>query len=244
MRGCRIHEALLSSDGFINLDLVPSSMDTGTLRTLKDEYPTSSWALWSPEFPDDGCAEEDSTALYEFITRNRDRLRPSVVLLSLNPSTELPEDYRNFHSTDPKHRNDQFRDLVEEAGLEGAYMTDLVERVIDHESENVEPTPADVDTLLEQLELLDRERYHIICFHEKVFQALLEASDSAPRELPHDIRAFSCTEDGRRIDCYRVWFHANWGANKEKIPALREQLAFIQSEVADGGITDLSRWSE
>ena len=217
-------------------------MDVSTLKTLKEEYPTSSWALWSSDFPKDGCIEEDSTEFYEFVKRNRDQLRPSIVLLSLNPSTQLPSDYQNFHSTDPKHRNDQFRDLVEDADLEGAYMTDLVERVVEADSGNVDPTPDDVEHFLRQLDLLDQESYHILCFPEKVFQTLMEYCDSRSRELDHDIRAFRGVQDGVRLECYRVWFHANWGANRDKIPALRDQLTFLSSEVIGGELADLSRW--
>jgi hypothetical protein len=217
-------------------------MDVSMLETLKDEYPTSSWALWSSEFPADGCIEDDSEELFKFIKHNRDRLRPSVVLLSLNPSTQLPSDYQNFHSTEPKHRNEQFRDLVEDANIEGAYMTDLVERVVDADSGNVDPTQSDVENFLRQLDFLDQEIYHVLCFHEKVFQMLMEYCDSRSRELDHDIRAFRVVQDGVRLECYRVWFHANWGANRDKIPALREQLTFLSSEIISTELADLSRW--
>lgn len=209
---------------------------------LKDEYPTSSWALWSSGFPDQGCIEEDPSEFYEFIKRNRTRLRPSIVLLSLNPSTHLPSDYQNFHSTAPKHRNDQFRDLVAEADLEGAYMTDLVERIVDADSGNVDPTSDDVENFLQQLDRLDQETYHILCFHEKVFQTLREYYDSRSRALDHDIRAFRAVQNGIRLNCYRVWFHANWGANRDKIAELQEQMTYLSSEVINGGLADLSRW--
>ena len=219
-------------------------MEVSTLETLRDKYPTSSWALWSSDYPDDGCIEENPAQLYEFIKRNRDRLRPSVVLLSLNPSTELPSDYQNFHSTEPKHRNDQFQELVEDADLEGAYMTDLVERIVDADSGNVEPNSDDVEHLVRQLDLLDQETYHILCFHEKVFQQLKGYYDAESRELDHDIRAFRAKHDGAQLECYRVWFHANWGANRDKVPELRKQLKFLSSEVVGGELVDLSRWMD
>lgn len=217
-------------------------MDTGTLETLKDEYPTSSWALWSSDYPDDSCIEEEPTHLYEFIKRNQAQLRPSIVLLSLNPSTHLPSDYQNFHSTDPKHRNDQFRDLVEDANLEGAYMTDLVERIVDADSGNVAPTSDDVENFLQQLNHLDQETYHVLCYHEKVFQTLMDFCDSRSRELDHEIRAFRAVQDGIRLNCYRVWFHANWGANRDKIEELQKQMTYLSSEVINGELADLSRW--
>lgn len=217
-------------------------MNVSTLETLKDEYPTSSWALWSSEFPAEGCIEEDPEEFYEFIKRNRDRLRPSVVLLSLNPSTHLPSNYQNFHSTAPKHRNDQFRDFVEEADLEGAYMTDLVERIVDADSGNVDPTLDDVENFLQQLNCLDQRTYHVLCYHEKVFQALMDFCDSRERDLDHDIRAFSAVKDSLRLNCYRVWFHANWGANRDKVEELQKQMTYLSSEIIDGKFADLSRW--
>lgn len=217
-------------------------MDVGTLETLKDEYPTSSWALWSSNFPEDGCIEENPAELYDFIKRNRDRLRPSVVLLSLNPSTHLPSNYQNFHSTAPKHRNDQFRDFVEEADLEGAYMTDLVERIVDADSGNVDPTSDDVENFLQQLNRLNQGTYHVLCYHEKVFQTLMDFCDSRSRELDYDIRAFRAVQDGIRLNCYRVWFHANWGANRDKVEELQKQMTYLSSEVIDGELADLSRW--
>jgi hypothetical protein len=58
----------------------------------------------------------------------RSALKPwgiqAIVLLSLNPYTELPSNYQNFHSTEPKHRNDQFRDFVEEVYVQGSYSPD------------------------------------------------------------------------------------------------------------------------
>jgi hypothetical protein len=217
-------------------------MNVDTLERLKDEYPTSSWALWSSNFPEDGCIEETPAEFYEFIKRNRNQLRPSIVLLSLNPSTQLPSDYQNFHSTEPKHRNDQFRDLVEDADLEKAYMTDLVERIVDANSGNVDPTPDDVEHFFEQLDLLDQETYHVLCFHEKVFQTLMEYCDSRSRELDHDIRAFRAVHDGIRLNCYRVWFHANWGANRDKVEELRKQMTYLSSEIINRRLADLSQW--
>ena len=217
-------------------------MNVDTLERLKDEYPTSSWALWSSDFPEDGCIEETPAEFYEFIKSNRDRLRPSVVLLSLNPSTELPSEYQNFHSTEPKHRNDQFRDFVEEADLEGAYMTDLVERIVDADSDNVDPISDDVENFLQQLNRLDQETYHVLCYHEKVFQTLMDFCDSRSRELDYDIRAFRAVQDGIRLNCYRVWFHANWGANRDKVEELQKQMSYLSSEVIDGELADLSRW--
>jgi len=37
---------------------------------------------------------------------------------------ELPSNYQNFHSTEPTHRNEQFRDFVEEVYVQGSSSPD------------------------------------------------------------------------------------------------------------------------
>ena len=214
-------------------------MDVRTLEALKNQYPTSSWALWSPEFPDDGCIEENSKQLFDFVSEQRDSLRPSIVLLSLNPSTHMPSDFQNFHSTDAQHRNDKFRDYVVEAGLEGAYMTDLVERA-NPDSNAVEVREEDVQNFLDQLELLDQDHYYVICFLSDVFTALRDAFDARERDYPHNIKGFSTIWNGTKLDCFKVYFHANWGANQDKTPG--EQLKYLYGQIIGSDSSDLSRW--
>jgi len=214
-------------------------MDVRTLEALRKQYPTSSWALWSPKFPEDGCVEEDSERLVSFISERQDSLQPSVVLLSLNPSTHLPSDFQNFHSTDAKHRNDQFRDYIVEAGLEGAYMTDLVERV-NPDSNSVEVQEDDIQNFLDQLELLNQDRYYVICFLNDAFTALRDGFDADERGYPHRIKAFSSVWNGTKLDCFKVYFHANWGVNQDKTPD--EQLEYLNDHVIEADDSDLSRW--
>ncbi|WP_139169233.1 hypothetical protein [Natronobacterium texcoconense] len=216
-------------------------MDDQTLQRLKEGYPTASWALWSPTFPEDGCIEEDPEELFEFVRNRKEQVRPSIVLLSLNPSTHMPASFENFHSTDPTHRNDQFRDIVVDSGLEGAYMTDLVERV-GADSQEIEPTPDDVQHFLEQLELLDQDHYHVICFLEPVYQELKAHFNGKTRSLQHEILTFSADWNGTPFHCYRVWFHANWGTNREKIAELRKQLSYLHSKITGSETTTLSDW--
>ena len=207
------------------------NVEKSLLRQLRNQHPTSSWALWSEDFPEEGCAEENPSELFDYIHDRQEDLRPSIVLLSLNPSTSMPSDFQNFHSTDPKHRNDQFQEIIEENGLEGSYMTDLVERTVQVDSGKVEPDDQDIENLFEQLQILDQEQYHIICFLRPVFRALLDYFDAGFEELPHNIKSFSASKDGMRLNCYRVWFHANWGANQDKMPELHKQLSYINEKV-------------
>lgn len=116
-------------------------MDTATLREIRECFPTSSWAIWSATFPRERCPEAGPESLFELIDRNRDRLKPDLVLLLLNPAGERPAHYGNFHSTKGKHGDDLFRGLIEANDLEGAYMTDLVHDVVDPDGGNVTPEP-------------------------------------------------------------------------------------------------------
>jgi len=208
-------------------------MDRTTLERIRDEHPTASWALWSPTFPKPGCVEEEQDELFEYIISRHDEMRPSIVLLSLNPSTDMPSDFWNFHSTQPKHRNDQFRDLVEASGLTGAFTTDLVEHTVDASAGDVTPTDDDVENFFHLLNLLGQDEYHVLCFLQEVFDALRDAFDETPEQLPNDIDAFTTRQRGFTLHCYRVWFHANWGANKDKIPKLEEQLAYLNQQRID-----------
>jgi capsule polysaccharide export protein KpsC/LpsZ len=70
----------------------------------------------------------------------------------------------------------------------------------------------------------------------------MDFCDSRSRELDHEIRAFRAVQDGIRLNCYRVWFHANWGANRDKVEELQKQMSYLSSEVINGELADLSRW--
>jgi hypothetical protein len=123
-------------------------------------------------------------------------------------------------------------------------MTDLVERIVDADSGNVSPTEDDVDNLLEQLTLLDEDEYYLICFHQKIIETLKEAFQVRSRELPHNISAFSTSLPSFDVHFYRVWFHANWGANKDKIPELRDQLMYLSSNEIGSINENLSEWTK
>lgn len=206
-------------------------VDRLLLTKLREQHPTSSWAIWSEDFPEEGCVEDNPSELFEYIYERRTNLHPSIVLLSLNPSTSMPSDFQNFHSTKPKHRNDQFQKIIEENGLEGSYMTDLVEEIVEVNSGKVEATESNVENLFKQLEMLDQDEYYIICFLRPVFRTLLDYFDTDYEKLPHNIKSFSAEKNGIKLNCYRVWFHANWGANQDKMPELHRQLSYINKEV-------------
>lgn len=205
------------------------------LDALRTRFEGSSWAIWSEEFPRTDCPESDPERWTEFVQSHREELTPNVVFLSLNPSSEQPGNFRNFHSPKRKHYDDRLKTFIQEDRLEalhGGYMTDLVMDEVDSDSNQITPEAADVERFLDQLEFLGADQYHVISFSGKAFKALNEYFEtSSHRSMPHDIRSFSVVWNGIRVHVYRVWFFGNWGANADKIPELRCQLAYLDGEV-------------
>lgn len=201
------------------------------IDVLRTKYPGASWALWSPEFPNSGCPEEDSSEFLKFIDSNIDRLRSEIVFLSLNPAGKAPTDFLNFHSTDSKHYDARLRRLVEESGLEGAYMTDLVMDTVNPDSKLVNDDRLDVLVFLNQLNLLDQSEYHVICFLEKAYEALKTHFRGKERSDKYDIKTFSADWNDNQLHVHRVWFFGNWGANADKIPKLQNQLKYLSEEI-------------
>lgn len=205
-----------------------------TLAQLRNEYPGSSWALWSEDFPEDGCIEENTEDLVEFIESNAHRLRPEIVFVSLNPSSELPTDYSNFHSTSWKHYDERIKEFVQENDLEtllGGYMTDIVPDVADPNSGNVTPGTVDIERLDQQLSMLGESRYHIICFTGKTFDALQSHFGADVEELPHDIQSFQARLRNKTLEVYRVWFYGLYGVHQQKVEELEKQLEYLNDEI-------------
>lgn len=200
------------------------------LNQLYVKYPGTSWAIWSNDFPTDGCVEENPTDLESFIVENQYRLNPEVIFLSLNPSTHLPEGYTNFHSTESKHFDSRIKEFVQDndlSNLIGGFMTDLISDTVDPDSNNVSATEDDVEYLLDKLDHLDQQKYHVISFMEDGFEAVKLYFEATEEQLPHDIRWFSTETNHFDLDVYRVWFYGNWGVNQEKVPELEQQLKYL-----------------
>lgn len=210
------------------------NMDLDRLKSIRDRYPTSSWAIWSPNYPESGCVEENPDAMYRFFHQRIDKLTPNVVLLALNPSEGIPAPFANFHPTNELHYDYRLKEFIQENGLErlqGAFMTDLVLDQVDPESSKVTPTHEDVNPFLDQLDLLGETEYHIICFLEKVFQTLRGFFNAKVTELDHEIKRFKADWQGKTLHVYRVWFYGNWGANIDKVAKLESQLKYLNDDV-------------
>lgn len=210
------------------------SIDEQTLTKTHNRFESASWAIWSDSFPDDGCLEEDSDALYAYIAGRIQDLSPEIVFLSLNPSTHFPEGFANFHSTESRHFDRRLKEFIQGNGLTrlmGGYMTDLVMDEQNPDSNMIRANDAHLGRFFEQLDLLGQPAYHIICFLDQPFNALRKQLGAKAKPLDHDIRSFTGDWNGRDIHCYRVWFFGNWGAHQEKVPELREQLRYLNDSI-------------
>lgn len=205
-------------------------VDLQTCRAVRERFETASWALWSDRFPKRGCVEEDPAELVQFIEDNRHRLKRDVVFLGLNPSTDSQEEeegmYTNFHSPKLQHRDVDLRIVIEENDLEGAYMTDVTTKPTPDSGE-ISDEDIDIDDLIEQFEILDRDAFDIVCFGRRVFN-LLKGRWSIPHEeLKHNIWSFSSPVDQVDADFYSVYHYSQ--PDGRYTDKLRIQLRYLQS---------------
>lgn len=208
-------------------------VDADVVRTLQDEYPWGSWAIWDPAFPDD-CVEQEPARLSSFILDQHERLTPNVVLIGLNRSDDLDAPFANFHSPSGRHYDGRLKEFIQDGGLDGihgAYMTDLVDDV-DPDSNRVVVNDADIEALLGQLQLLDRTEYHVVCFGNKPFDGLLDYFDLDDRAMRPEIRSASTEIDGFTLHFYRVWFYGLYGIYQDKVEIFERQLRTLNDRFA------------
>lgn len=207
------------------------SIDQERFDTLA-EYPTASWALWSDDFPDEGCIEDDPTAVREFLAGQREQLRPDVVFLGLNASGELKAPLWNFHGVGRNGlgggKDRYLKEFIQDAELSqlsGGYMTDLSSDE-DPESKNVTVTADDYERFAEQLRLLGGDRHTVIAFGNDAFNALADHIGATEDSDAISLRTFRDDFAGRELEVYRVYHYSyRWGG--DIIDKLRAQLAYI-----------------
>lgn len=217
-----------------------SMVDESELEALKATHTSSTWAIWSPDFPNQGCVESilrtsdgrlkegaDRDEIYSYILTQRDRLKPHVVIMGLNPGRARPSNYINYHT--PMERFDYLRRSIEKGGLTGAYMTDLMEEA-DTKSDEVTPSPEDVSSLLDQLKILGSDEYHVIVIMTKAFNYLLTHFQENYSTLEHNVRYFTTTVDGMSLHFYRVYFYHNVGYNHKRVQQVPDQFDYLGSE--------------
>lgn len=201
------------------------------LDKLKD-YETASWAIWSEEFPGKGCIERRPKKLHNFIKDHINDLNPGVILLSLNPSGVLCSPFANYHSIEKRHNDHILKKYIQDDNLKnikGAYMTDLVEDPSN--SEEIESEEEDIHRFLEQLNILGRKRFLVICFTGKTFDTLRKYFGKRAKTLDLNIKTFSTDWEGAYLEFYRVWFYGVWGRNQDKIKELKKQLRYINKRL-------------
>lgn len=205
-------------------------VDIETCQKLRDEYNTSSWAVWSDRFPKRGCIEENPDELVDFLEDKANELRPDVVFLALNPSTDTQEEqegrYTNFHSPSLEHRDVDLRIAIEESGLTGGYMTDLSAEPTPN-AEGIGPEDIEIQALHDQFKLLGEGHFRVICFGRRVFNLLKSQWDISHKELDESIWWFRGPFEEWTADFYSVYHYSQQdGSYTEK---LRDQLDHIQT---------------
>jgi hypothetical protein len=91
---------------------------------------------------------------------------------------------------------------------------------------------ADAAVFLNQLDLLGRSDYHVICFGDKPFRALVEYVDFDADSCAHQIEDARTEVDGLTLHLYRVWFDGAWGKNQDKVDILEDQLASLNDRIS------------
>lgn len=201
---------------------------------VQDSYPWASWAIWSDTFPEDGCVEEIPSKIADFFLERYGKLTPEVILLGLNRSNDFDAPFQNFHAATKMHYDYRLKRFIQDGGLDrlhGSYMTDLVDDA-NPDSSQVEMSEADAEVFLEQLDLLDRNEYDVICFGNKPFQGLTDYFDVDAVQKPHEIKNATFTADGKTLRLYRVWFYGLYGVHQDKVDTLEKQLEFLDNRIA------------
>lgn len=206
-------------------------MDDSTLEQISRNHSTASWAIWSESFPrrDSVEALDDKNRLVEFVKKRSEDLRPDLILVGLNPSTEKPRMYSNFHSIKARHQDAWLRVFVEESDLEGAYMTDISGGV-HQRGEDVSFNNEPIQEFSEQLHRLGPDSFDIICWGRKAYNFLKQYSTGPESELKHSIFKTPVEIENIAATVYSVYHYSQ--VNPDNLETLREQLQFLEQKRA------------
>lgn len=192
----------------------------------KIDYKTSSWALWSED-------TTNNADLKSFFMSRICDLKSNIIFLGLNPSNKI-EPYSNFHT--PMNKGVRFlsENIKNYENLHGGFMTDLSEKVAKKENMvNIELT--NINNLIENIKLLNRKKYTIICFGDKVYNSIKKALDIEVEIhlIKFHILKFSTEiEKNISIEVFRIWHYSNYGKYEPKIKELKEQLNYINKQIS------------
>ena len=172
---------------------------------MSTEIKINAWAIWDKEtmkFP------------YTGWEKLRKRLTTDVIFLGLNPSKKLNK-VRNFHSKSVGDtrlmeailgipgENSNGKELK---NISGGFMTDLLD-VIESDSLKVDTNSASFDHFENVLNKLDEPQYHIICFGNKVFDAV-RGWLTNQQILSDDIVKCNSISVGYNVTLYKVMHYS------------------------------------
>lgn len=213
-------------------------MDRETIQQLRSEFPESSWALWSDDFPSEGCIEEDPDRLTEFFVEHHRRLRSDVILLSTVRSVDAERDYQLFHR--PSYRSNHFRlkELIQGGPynrIEGAFIAALWLRDDEAATDDQWHGPG-FDRLVDQLAVLGRDEYDIICLSNEAYATVMMrfASDyDDAATLPKQMNSLTVSVDEMTLTFYGVQDYTTLDPDRSEYPWLEGQLRYLNDEVLD-----------
>lgn len=211
-------------------------MNRNRLGELRVECPGASWAVWSEEFPADGCLESHPERLTEFVESRSDCLQPDVIIASLSHSTRKQLGYRNYHSPDSSSLSHILKDAIQDQGLEelrGAYLTTIHPESGWDETSPLGTDEADVTQFFDQLRALGQSRYDIVCLSQRAFDILTHELDGVPESHSHGIRSFSTELDSINITAFHVGTGADGDTTDRDRELLRSQLQFLNDALIE-----------
>ena len=214
-------------------------MIDATQLSKLSRFPCASWAIWPDDFDQKSHNDVDELTI-QFFQDRVELLKPNPIFVGLNPSGKRGEvgpssmTFKGFHTLG--HRGDQaLMAYIQKAGLKklsGCYMTDLNCRQVDTGSVNVSAIAEDIGILFDQLQILGKDSYQLICFGNNAFSLLNRRLDIDPATITTLEHSILCSR-GRARDCdltmYRVWHYSTRSFNFMTVIELKAQLHFLDS---------------
>jgi len=125
-------------------------MNNKSYEEVKQKYGKyASWAIWDIPLED-----------YQTVS---EKIKPNIVMVSLNAPGRIKEDFKNFHHGNGRGPDYKLRYTFEGTEFEGAYMTDIIKF-------NTEE--ANINCFREELNLIGSENPLIIALGGGVFDIL------------------------------------------------------------------------
>lgn len=132
-------------------------MDIAKFKYLSNEYgPYASWAIW----------DEINTRNTAIIEQSLSELNTKYILLALNISKGLEENWSNFHIG--LHDRKLIK-AFNRSSLRGAYMTDLLKEVVQPDSKKLKALLKNPDFLKKHIDFFQKEMMDIGASEDSIF---------------------------------------------------------------------------